>query len=255
MITAILQARLSSTRLLGKVMLPLAGRPMIERQFERMRRATSLERIVLATSDDVSDAPLAALCKELGVDCYRGSLTDVLDRYYQAALVFGATVVVRITGDCPLIDPQVIDKVVAARQAAGVDYASNAIKPSYPDGLDVEVMRMSVLEAAWREAKLPSEREHVTPFIWNRPQRFSLLNVQGEVDLSALRWTVDTPNDYVFVCRVYDALYARNPGFRTEDVLALLRRESSLGELNAGQERNEGYAKSIAQDRQFEERS
>ena len=232
----------------------LAGRPMIERQIERMRRAKSLERIVLATSDDASDAPLAALCKELGIDCYRGSLTDVLDRYYQAALAFGATTVVRITGDCPLIDPQVIDKVVAASQAPGIDYASNTLTPSYPDGLDVEAMRMATLEAAWREAALPSEREHVTPFIWSRPQRFSLVNVRGEPDLSALRWTVDTPEDYAFVARIYDALYPGRPDFGTDDVLALLRRQPTLGELNAGRARNEGYAKSIEQDREFEER-
>lgn len=228
--------------------MPLAGRPMLEREIERVRRASRVDRVVVATSTEASDDKIAALCEEIGTLCFRGSLDDVLDRFYNAALGHAPDAVVRITGDCPLIDPDVIDKAVGIFLARTTDYVSNALAPTYPDGLDVEVVRTTALEAAWREAKLPSEREHVTPFIWKQPDRFRAVSMQQENDLSGLRWTVDTAADYEFVSRVYDALYPAKRAFTTADVLALLDEKPELAHINGQSRRNEGYAKSLAAD-------
>lgn len=245
---AILQARLSSSRLPGKVLLPLQGRPMLARQIERVRRSQRADVLVVATSDRPEDDAVAALCVEEGVACHRGALDDVLDRFYRAAKPYVPDVVVRLTGDCPLADPAVIDACVDYFTEGGYDYASNSVRPTYPDGLDVEVMRFSCLEAAWREAKLPSEREHVTPFIHTRPARFHIGHLQNDCDLSALRWTVDEPDDLKFVQEVYAALYPANAAFSMRDVLALLEKRPELRAINDTHQRNEGYEKSIAKD-------
>lgn len=221
MTVAILQARMSSTRLPGKVMRPLVGRPMIERQLERLRRSTGL-RLVVATSTDASDDPLAKHLHDIGVAVFRGSLHDVLDRFVGAARTFGAEgQLVRLTADCPLADPGVIDDCVRLRAELGVDYASNGQRRTYPRGLDVEVFTLDALLTADREATDPYDREHVTPFLYRNPERFT----QGELvqarDESNLRWTVDTPDDFAFVERVYDALYPRKPDFTSDDIRAL----------------------------------
>ena len=222
MTVAILQARMSSTRLPGKVMKLLAGRPMVDRQLERLRRCTTLLRIVVATSTDASDDPLAKHLESQGVDVFRGSLNDVLGRYVGAARAFGATgQVVRLTADCPLTDPGVIDDCVSLHARTGADYVSNGREPTYPHGLDVEAFGMDVLEAAAREARDPYEREHVTPFIYRRPERFTLGALTQAKDESHLRWTVDTPEDFAFVERVYAALYPTKPDFTSDDVRAL----------------------------------
>jgi spore coat polysaccharide biosynthesis protein SpsF len=251
MTVAVLQARFSSTRLPGKVLKPLLGRPMLARQLERIGRAASIDRIVVATSTEASDDPIAGLCSEIGVGCYRGSLDDVLDRMYQAAAAVGSATVMRLTGDCPLADPAVLDDLNAYFLQGGYDYASNTIEPTFPDGLDAEVMRLECLEAAWREAVLPSEREHMTPFIYNHPERFRLGSFKREPDLSGLRWTVDEPSDFEFVSRIYEALYDGNPAFATSDVLRLLRDQPELELTNNGQERNEGYQASLQADQAF----
>lgn len=213
---------MSSTRLPGKVMKPLAGRPMIERQLERLRRCETLERLIVATSLDASDDPLAALLGELGVDVHRGSLTDVLDRYVGAVQAFGVTGdVVRLTADCPLADPGVIDACVRRRVALGVDYCSNGRRRTYPHGLDVEAFTLEALLTAGREATDPYDREHVTPFIYRHPERFSIGELSQERNEGHLRWTVDTPEDFAFVERVYAALYPTKPDFTSDDVRAL----------------------------------
>jgi len=213
---------MSSTRLPGKVMKVLAGRPMIERQLERLRRCICLERIIVATSNDASDDPLAAYLGEIGVDVFRGPLNDVLGRYAGAARAFAVEgAIVRLTADCPLADAGVIDDCVRLQARLGVDYASNGRRRTYPRGLDVEVFGLEALLAADREASDPYEREHVTPFLYRHQQRFS----QGELvqarDESALRWTVDTSDDFAFVNRVYAALYADKPDFTSDDIRAL----------------------------------
>jgi spore coat polysaccharide biosynthesis protein SpsF len=221
MAVAILQARMSSTRLPGKVMKPLAGAPMIERQIERLRRCETLDRLVVATSDDPSDDPLATHLQGLGVEVFRGPLHDVLGRFVGAVEALGIDGdVVRLTADCPLADPQVIDAGVRLRASLGVDYVSNGRKPTYPHGLDMEVFTRDALLAAGREATDPYDREHVTPYLY-RSGRFSLGHLQQQKDESRLRWTVDTPEDYAFVARVYDALYPTKPAFTSDDVRAL----------------------------------
>lgn len=223
MILAILQARMSSTRLPGKVMRPLAGEPMIGRQIERLRRAASLDRLVVATSTGGEDDALAVYCEGLGAPVFRGALDDVLGRFAAAVERFGpADAVVRLTADCPLADPDVVDEVVRTHLADGADYTSNVLpNRTFPKGLDVEAVRTASLMAAAREAADPYEREHVTPFLYRRPERFRIASVERSPSLAHLWWTVDTPEDYAFVSKVYDALYAANPTFTSEDVLRL----------------------------------
>lgn len=248
MIVAILQARCSSTRLPNKVLKPLLGKPMILRQIERVRRATLIDELVVATSTDPSDDELARVCSDIGQRVFRGSLDDVLDRVYRAAVACAPDYVVRLTADCPLIDPEVIDDVIRSCQGNNCDYASNGVEPTYPDGLDVEAMRLAALERAWRDAQLPSEREHVTPFIYRHPEIFSICHVRNDVDLSHLRWTVDNPEDFQFVSRVFDALYPNKPAFVTKDILELLASHPDWVELNRHLGRNEGMKKSLLAD-------
>lgn len=246
-VLAILQARVTSTRLPNKVLAPILGQPMLARQIERLRHATTLDKLVVATSDDASDDPLAAMCAAIGLPCHRGSLNDVLARFQGACAAFGpADHIVRLTGDCPLADPAVIDVVVRHHLASGADYTTNAIQPTWPDGLDVEVVRADILQRACDEARLPSEREHVTPYIHKHPEWFRIEHVKGDRDLSSLRWTVDEAADLTFVTAVYSALYPQNTAFDTTAVLALLERHPELAALNGQFQRNEGYAKSLA---------
>lgn len=228
---AIIQARMGSTRLPGKVMKDLNGATMLERVVSHTRRATSLDSIVVATSTQATDQPVVDLCVRLGVPCSRGSETDVLDRYYQAAKVAGAETVVRITSDCPLIDSSIIDKTVREFEAHKPDYASNTLRRTYPRGLDTEVFTMAGLERCWREAKDDYQRIHVTPFFYQHPELFRLHAVTGEQDFSTHRWTVDTPEDLQFVREIYSRL---GPGdeFSWTDVLALLKREPALAAIN-----------------------
>jgi spore coat polysaccharide biosynthesis protein SpsF len=179
------------------------------------------------------------------VDSFRGSEDDVLDRYYRAASQAHPSHVVRLTADCPLADPDVIDQTVEFGLSGGFDYASNTLRPTWPDGLDVEVMTFQALETAWRDTTSPVDREHVTQFIVKHPERFSHGSLENDVDLSAMRWTVDEPRDFEFVTRVYEFLYPAKPAFTTADVLALLHECPELMELNRGIERNEGLRLSI----------
>lgn len=225
---AILQARMTSSRLPGKVMAPVQGEPMIGRQLERLARSARIGRIVVATSTDPSDDPLAAYVAGLGHLVFRGSLTDVLDRFAGAmALVPEADTVVRLTADCPLADWQVIDATIDCYRDSGADYASNtpAVR-TYPHGLDTEVMRRAALEQACREATDPYEREHVTPFIYRRPHLFELAYLSQSPSRAHLRWTVDFPEDLAFVRDVYERLYPGNPAFTSADVEALAHNSS-----------------------------
>ena len=246
--TAVLQVRAGSTRLPGKALRPLLGAPMLERELERVRRAQRIDVLIVATSARTDDDPIAGLCARLGVHCHRGSLEDVLDRVYGAVLPEAPSHVVRLTGDCPLADPDLIDRVVGFCIDGGYDYASNTLEPTFPDGLDVEVMRMEALAAAWREARLPSEREHVTPFLHKHPERFRLGSFKATRDLSALRWTVDEPEDFELVERVYGELYPKNSAFSTADILSLLEKVPELRTINTRHRRNEGYRKSLGGD-------
>lgn len=249
-VLGILQARVSSSRLPGKVLRPLLGEPMIARQIERLRRARTLQALVLATSTNAGDDALARWAGAAGVPVHRGPLDDVLDRFVGAARPYAPRHVVRLTGDCPLADPALIDAVVARHLEGGADYTSNTIEPSWPDGLDVEVMTMAALETAAREATARFEREHVTQFIVRRPERFRLQSVRADHDLSALRWTVDERADFELVEAIYTALYPANPAFGTADVLAFLQHNPQWIAHNAQHARNEGLARSIARELQ-----
>lgn len=248
MILAILQARVTSSRLPGKVLKPLLGSPMLLRQIERLQKAQKIDRLLVATSNEPSDDLIEKRCEEHGIGCYRGSLNDVLDRFYQAARVFNPEHVVRLTADCPLADPVLIDDVIGFYLEGGFDYASNAIEPTFPDGLDVEIFRFSCLEQAWRDATLPSQREHVTPFIHQQPLQFKIGHYKSPSDLSHLRWTVDEPKDFELVTMIYEALYPRNPDFSTQDILGLLDQRPELANWNTTHQRNEGYQKSLKAD-------
>jgi spore coat polysaccharide biosynthesis protein SpsF len=245
---AILQARSSSSRLPGKVLLPVHGVPMLSRQIDRIGRAKSLDRIVVATSTAADDDAIEILCGDMNIDCFRGALDDVLDRVDCCAAAFDADHVVRLTGDCPLADPGVIDRVVRAHTDGKSDYTSNVHPPTWPDGLDVEIMRRDVLAIAAAEARLPSEREHVTPFIVTRGDRFALSNVETAPDRSDLRLTVDEPRDFELVARIYEALLPEKPDFDIDDVLALLDGNPQMLGINAGIDRNEGAEHSRRQD-------
>jgi spore coat polysaccharide biosynthesis protein SpsF len=231
-VVAILQARMSSTRLPRKVLRPILGKPMLARQIERVRRASALDDLLVATSTDPADEPIEELCRSLGVGCYRGQLADVLARFHGAAEMTGSRHIVRLTADCPLADWHLIDRVVSAHEEGAFDYTSNVRPPSWPDGLDIEVVSAAALEHAFKEATDPIEREHVTPFIWRRPQRFRCHNLTNDVDLRFHRWTVDHPVDFSLVEAIYEDLHPRNAAFTSADVLALLARRQDLFEMN-----------------------
>lgn len=244
---AILQARTSSTRLPGKVLMPVLGRPLIMHQIDRIRCMKEVDRLILATSDDPSDDALAALCKENDVECYRGDLNDVLKRFYDAAIGIHPDHVVRLTGDCPLIDPEVVDQVIRFYRDGHYDYATNAVEPTYPDGLDAEVFKFSCLEADYKNATLPSDREHVTPWIRKQPN-YKIGHFKGPQDWSVLRWTVDEPRDFELVTMIYEHFYPTNPHFTTADILAYLEQRPELKTWNTEHKRNEGYLKSLKED-------
>ncbi len=257
---AVVQARMGSTRLPGKVLAPIVGKPALELMVERLRYIDPLEAVVIATTDLPEDAPIADLAQRLGCPVYRGNALDVLDRYYQVARLFDAHAVVRFTADCPLIDPQVSAAVIEGFSAGDFDYVSLA--GDFPDGLDTEVIGRAALEIAWQEASLPSEREHVTPFIWKHPDRFRVgrwefpgskrqhrLQDRAQsraLDLSKLRWTLDYREDLELIRAVYERLYAPGPPFGWREIVALMEKEPKLCRLNGGILRNEGYLRSLA---------
>ena len=230
-IVAIVQARMGSTRLPGKVLLDLAGKSVLARVVERLQRIDVIHEIVVATTKERRDDVIVEECYRNSVPSFRGKEDDVLDRYRQAAHLFGADVVVRITSDCPLIDPEVTAQVVRKFLVARPDYASNCFTRRYPRGLDTEVMTAEALDRAWREGNQAHQRAHVTPYIYENPEKFKLLSVTAEHDYSHHRWTVDTPEDLELLRAIYERL-ADKPGFLWNDVLALFDREPELAELN-----------------------
>jgi spore coat polysaccharide biosynthesis protein SpsF len=231
----VVQARTSSTRLPGKVLLPLAGRPLLVRMLERLRAAKTPFSLCVATTREASDDPVAALAEQAGVSCVRGHPTDLLDRHIEAARRFDADAVAKIPSDCPLIDPAVVDRVLGAFLAdPGVDFVSNLHPATWPDGYDVEVMRRDALEAAHSEARRPHEREHTTPFLWDRPDRFRIRNVTWDRDLQMThRLTIDYAEDYELIRSVYDALHREGaPPFGLDAILAYLEAHPAVFAVN-----------------------
>jgi spore coat polysaccharide biosynthesis protein SpsF len=230
-IVAIIQARMGSTRLPGKVLAEIEGHPMLWHVVQRVQTAKSLDCAVVATTTGRDDNVIADFCRECGFHCFRGSERDVLDRYYSAARHYRAEAIVRITSDCPLIDPQIVDSVVHAFTSQQPDYASNCIERTFPRGLDTEILTMRALESTWCDAVYDHQREHVTAYIYENPKKFNILSIKGDDDHSAHRWTVDTREDLDFVRAVYSRF--QDASFLWNDVLRIIELEPQLATINS----------------------
>ena len=246
---AFIQARLGSTRLPEKVMLGLEGRTVLERVIERVAASRFVDEVIVVTTIHRQDMNIVKRCVENGVRVFCGSEDDVLDRFYQAAKLLNLENLVRITADCPLMDPEVIDQVLRRHFDSGADYTANVLEESFPDGEDVEVMRFTALKKAWEEADLLSEREHVTPYIRKHPEMFRFESVRCERDYSKLRWTLDNKEDYEVIKNVYAALYHENNLFGMNEILNYLESNPEDFAANKRIVRNEGYQKSLGHDK------
>jgi spore coat polysaccharide biosynthesis protein SpsF len=236
-VIAIIQARMGSSRLPGKVMKDIGGKPVLQHVIERSKLTKSLSGVAVATTIDPGDDAIEAFCISQGVLVFRGSMQDVLDRYYRAARQFKADAIVRITADCPLIDSGLIDQTVTEFERRGVDFAANRLPPpfkrTFPIGLDVEVASFAALERAWREATEKYEREHVMPYLYEKEGRFKVFVLNNDVDYGSLRWTLDTPEDLELVRAVF-ARFAPRTDFTWQEVLRLFQREPELAAINSG---------------------
>lgn len=235
-IVAIVQARLGSTRLPGKVLFNLEGKPILWHVVNRLKASEMLNRIVIATSNEIEDDKIEKFCIENNIDCFRGSENDVLDRYYQTAKLYNAESIVRITSDCPLIDPEVTDRVIREFIDKKNDYdaGSNTIVRTFPRGLDTEIVHFSILEKIWHDSKLENEREHVTLHLYNNKDKYNLLSITNNFDLSYMRWTIDEHDDYKFLKEVYSRLYDKQSSkvFLLNDILKLLESKPEISEIN-----------------------
>lgn len=252
MLGAIIQARIGSTRLPAKVVEKIEDRTVLEHVIARTAKIKSVKKVIVATTDKEEDDVLEGIIKNSGADLFRGSEEDVLDRYYQAARLFGLDPVIRITSDCPLLDPGIAEKVVEVYSSLkDCDYASNSHPPTFPDGMDVEIFSFKSLEKSWKEAKLPSEREHVTSYMAKNPQIFKMLNLANGEDLSNLRMTLDEKEDLTVIKRICKELYKTDHFFSLGDILSLIREKPELMEINRHIKRNEGYIKSLKKDEKY----
>ena len=250
---AIIQARMSSTRLPGKVLMEVNGRPLLLYMIERLKGSETIAKVVVATSSDESDNPLAKFCEANGVDCYRGSLDDVLDRYYQAAVKCKCETVIRLTGDCPIIDPKVIDTVVRKFESGGYDFVANTAPPentTYPEGMDVEVFSFSALEKAWKDAKKPSDREHVTFYFWKNPGLFSTFRCDLDRNYSKYRVTVDYPMDFNVISDIITEFYPENKYYTMQEIIAFLDTHKETMGKNSGIKPFSGWESSFRKDAQ-----
>jgi spore coat polysaccharide biosynthesis protein SpsF (cytidylyltransferase family) len=248
-VKAIIQARTGASRLPNKVLLRLGEKTVLEQVVQRVQKSELITEVIVATTNSKSDLRIAKICADKDIPLFIGSELDVLDRYYQAARIFEAEHVVRVTADCPMIDADIINKVIVKHFEDNADYTSNVgTKLTYPDGLDVEVVKFSALKEAWKNAKMQSEREHVTPYIRNSG-KFLLSEIQNSIDYSSKRWTLDNEEDYKFISFVYDALMPVNPQFGMSDVLECLNEHPEWESINMHISRNEGYAKSLKEDK------
>lgn len=244
---AVIQARMGASRLPGKVLKELAGQPVLWHVLHRVKKSRMIDEVVVATSFREEDLEIVKYCSARGIRVFVGSEEDVLDRYYQAARLLKPKNVVRITADCPLHDADVIDSIIEKHVREDNDYTSNTMEETFPDGLDCEVMKFSVLEEAWRKAELLSEREHVTQYIIKSNQ-YKKGSFVSPVNRGNERWTLDTSQDYEFINRIFDELYLDNPEFGADDIYALLERKPEIREINGGIIRNEGLLHSLAND-------
>lgn len=257
MITAIFQVRTGSTRLPGKVLIDIEDKPLLQHVIERVRRSKYIDDIILATTINPKDSAIINFAQKNRVKFYTGSEDDVLDRVYQCAKKFSSEIIVRITPDDPFKDPEVIDRGITyfCESMGTLDYVTNTLPPTYPIGLDIEIFSFKALEKAWNEGKKPSEREHVTPYIWNHPELFRIKNFKYENDLSNLHWTLDTEQDLRFTKEIYHRLYRKKPNFLMDDILYILKKEPELSRINECNEKFGGYLKSLKNDCLSEEKN
>lgn len=247
-IVCIVQARMTSTRLPNKVLLVLAGQPVLTQVFNQLSHSKLLTNTILATSVNQSDDPLEDWATKNDKKYFRGSLENVLDRFFEAAKEYNADVIVRITADCPLIDPEIVDKCIDGFNNGDYDYYSNVNPPTFPDGLDCEVFSFSALETAHTDAQLRSEIEHVTPYIRNHPELFKIGNLVFENNYEHLRWTLDNQEDYEFISAIYNQLYIKDTFIKWMDVIRFLGKNEELIKINSHLDRNEGFTKSLKED-------
>ena len=246
-VTAIIQARMTSTRLPGKVLMEVMGRPLLSYQIERLRFSKRIDEIIIATTTNKEDDRIAKLAHKEGIKFYRGSEDDVLDRYYQAAKKYGAEHIMRLTGDCPLIDPVICDLVIDSYLKSGVDFVHTG--PTFAEGLDCEVFSFECLKLAWHGAKLRSEREHCTMYFHNHPEKITKTTIENSTDDSKYRFTVDEPEDVLVVKAIFESLYQNREGhFGSSEIKGLLDFNPDIFNLNKGIMRNEGLAKSLKED-------
>jgi spore coat polysaccharide biosynthesis protein SpsF len=234
-VAAIIQARMNSTRLPGKILFKVLDTTLLAFQIERVRRVSLIDEIIIATTTNAVDEPIVDLCRKLGVAYYRGSELDVLTRYYEAATIFKADIIVRLTSDCPVIDPFTVDRVIShfLFQSASVDYVSNILKRSYPRGMDTEVFSIQALRIAHQQATQMHDREHVTPYIFTNPERFRLRSIEYLSNECHHRWILDTSEDFQLLSRIIETLYPSKPNFTLEDMLVLLKEHPEWSKINA----------------------
>jgi spore coat polysaccharide biosynthesis protein SpsF (cytidylyltransferase family) len=224
---------------------------ILEYVMERVVKARKVDELVVATTESKVDAEIGSLVKMRGGNVFCGSEQDVLDRFYKAASLFKAENIVRITADCPLIDPKIVDGVISHYFKTGADYCSNVIEETFPDGQDVEVFSFQALESAWADARLLSEREHVTPYLRNNPDKFKIVSFKNAIDLHDKRWTLDRSEDFSFIKRVLEGLYPEDPDFGMEEIIGFLKKNPGLEDINKDIKRNEGYLKSLKSDKRL----
>lgn len=245
---AIIQARTSSTRLPNKVLMKLGEFTVIKNIILRLKKSKFIDEIVVATTINKEDKKIISEIINMDIRVFCGSEDDVLDRFYQVAKLLRPKNIVRITSDCPVIDPEIVDKVIKLHRETNSDYTSNVLEESFPDGLDIEVFTYNSLEIAWKNAKLLSEREHVTPFIRNS-NNFKKSNLKSDIDLSKKRWTLDNKEDYDFLKIIFDNLYYKNQNFNINDILDFIDKNPEIENINSSINRNEGYKKSLLEDK------
>lgn len=242
-VSAIIQARVSSTRLPNKIFALISGKPLIWHVVDRLRRSKSISRVAVATTTNPADDVLEKWCRENNIEVFRGSEEDVLSRYFHAAKGMGAEVIIRVTADDPFKDPTIIDKVVEMFLKNKLDFAYNNKPPTFPEGLDVEVFSMAALEKAQAESKDPYEREHVTQYFYRHPEKFRQMNLANKEDISSMRWTIDTKEDLGMARAVYKGLYKEGKIFLTADILRLIKEHPEIASMNSGVKRSAMYEK------------
>lgn len=242
-VLAIVQARMGSSRLPGKVLKEILGRPVLWHLINRLKQAKLINQIIIATSDNDRDEPIVRFAKENGIACYAGSESDLVDRLYQAATKYLADAIVRITADCPLVDPVLVDRIIKLYldSKGSLDYVSNINPRTYPDGLDVEIFSFQALKKVWEEVKDPFRREWITTNFFEHPEEYHLGNLEHGEDLSRLRWTLDYQEDLDYIVEIYKRLYLDDRVFQMKDILALLREHPELNEINKSYAGEDGY--------------